>query len=234
MIADGTLRWICTALFVAAAGYCVSRLAHVGRTRGVIDHGLHLAMCVAMIAMAWPWGLGVPLLPQGVFFGAATLWFVFTAAQGVLASVRRRVDVGRHGPVMAAYHAFMMAAMVWMVVVMAGWLPDTAAHDHSGGDSMAGDASAHAHHAAMETSARTSAGSEWVSLVSYALTLAFAAAAILWLHRMFAVEQDAALAPTTAKRGAVATVGRVYQPLTLAAACEVAMAGGMAIMMGVM
>ncbi|MCZ4521744.1 DUF5134 domain-containing protein [Rhodococcus ruber] len=252
MIADTPLRWATTALFVFAAGYCLYRITCAARWTVRIDHGFHLVMCVAMIAMAWPWGLGVPPIPQGVLFTAAAVWFAISAARTVPSSVG--VDEHPHGPLMGSYHAFMMAAMVWMVAVMAGWLPGTAAHDHTADaspDDMAGmgththtpdmDMSTHSHTAAMS-------GPEWISTISLTLTAAFAVAAILWLYCLVAAEQTAALALTYSSRSgsspshsgtpdlgnAAVAVLPALRRQSVAAACEVAMAAGMAIMMGVM
>ncbi|CAB4882883.1 DUF5134 domain-containing protein [Rhodococcus sp. IEGM 1401] len=242
MIADSSLRWITTALFVFAAGYCVYRIIRAAQWNVRIDHGFHLVMCAAMIAMAWPWGLGVPLLPQGVFFAAATVWFAISAAR--TAPGTTGVDEHPHGPAMGSYHVFMMAAMVWMVAVMAGWLPGTAAHDHTA-DAADGDMSgmgAHAHTPDMDMSSpdHTAAmsGPGWISAVSLTLTVVFAVAAIVWLYRLFVAEQSTALAPVHPSPGSQA--GNIAvdalpasRPQSVAAACEVAMAAGMAIMMGV-
>nr|WP_269151194.1 DUF5134 domain-containing protein [Spelaeicoccus albus] len=88
----------------------------------------HLLMAIAMIAMAWPSGMGVPAGPQVVVFGLAAVWLV---VQALLA--RRPWMKGAHGthqhPIALWYHAFMMGAMVLMVVMMgrAGeWIAPTA------------------------------------------------------------------------------------------------------------
>ncbi|MFD4366993.1 DUF5134 domain-containing protein [Rhodococcus sp. NPDC058521] len=249
MIADSSLRWICTLLFVFAAAYCVYRITVVRRATVRIDHGFHLAMCAAMIAMAWPWGLGVPLVPQGVFFAAATVWFAVAAARTRAARGHSTVDEHVHGLAMGGYHAFMMAAMVWMIAVMAGWLPGAPAHDHAAEPSMEGMAGHGGHVPGMDMSGHAhSAGAAsapgWISAVSLALTVAFTVAAIVWLYRMFVAEQAAALtaSPTSAAaQGRTTTAGgtavavlRVSRLPSVAAACEVAMAGGMAIMIGAM
>ncbi|MGA9869588.1 MAG: DUF5134 domain-containing protein [Rhodococcus sp. (in: high G+C Gram-positive bacteria)] len=243
MIADTSLRWITTALFVFAAGYCVYRISRAAHWNIRIDHGFHLLMCAAMIAMAWPWGLGVPLLPQGVFFAAAAVWFAIYAARTTPNSAG--VDEHPHGPAMGGYHAFMMAAMVWMVAVMAGWLPGAAAHDHTADSAAGGMAGTgtHAHTPGMDMSSHDHAGAMsepgWISAVSLTLTIVFAVAAIVWLYRLFVAEQTAALAPLhpspAAQAGSTAAAVLPASRLqTVAAACEVAMAAGMAIMMGVM
>ncbi|OZC76937.1 hypothetical protein CH274_19925 [Rhodococcus sp. 06-418-5] len=243
MIGDTSLRWITTALFVFAAGYCVYRIIRAANWNVRIDHGFHLVMCAAMIAMVWPWGLGVPLLPQGAFFAAATVWFAISAAR--TAPSTTDVDEHPHGPAMGGYHAFMMAAMVWMVAVMAGWLPGAAAHDHTADAADGGMAGmgAHAHTRGMDMSspdhAAAMSGPGWISAVSLTLTVVFAVAAIVWLYRLFVAEQTAALGPLrpspASQVGSTAVaVLPASRMQTVAAACEVAMAAGMAIMMGVM
>lgn len=117
MITDLALRWVVTGLFVAAGGYCTYRL--VGRGRRIEQFNLfaHLLMAIAMIAMAWPSGMGMPATPQIVLFGTAAAWLLI---QAFLA--KRPWMEGAHGthehPGALWYHAFMMAAMVWMIVAM--------------------------------------------------------------------------------------------------------------------
>lgn len=72
----------------------------------------------------------------------------------------------------------------------------------------------------------------WVSAVSLAAALAFGAAAIIWLHRMFVVDQQVAMAPAGRRTGATTLPGSRLE--TVSASSEVAMAAGMAIMFGVM
>ena len=55
MIADLTLRWFVTALFVFSAGVCVAALARNRHSAtGLVSHALHAIMAVAMAVMAWP------------------------------------------------------------------------------------------------------------------------------------------------------------------------------------
>ena len=101
---------------------------------------------------------------------------------------------------------------------------------------------AHAHTPDMDMSSpdHTAAmsGPGWISAVSLTLTVVFAVAAIVWLYRLFVAEQSTALAPVHPSPGSQA--GNIAvdalpasRPQSVAAACEVAMAAGMAIMMGV-
>lgn len=126
MIADEWLRWVVTAIFVSCSGYCAYRLMIRGRCVSQIDFLFHLLMSLAMVAMAWPSGTGIPAGPQiAVFFAAA----VFLIVQATLAggSKSRQWVFGAHGHGRGAlwYHAFMMLAMVGMVAMMgetAAWL----------------------------------------------------------------------------------------------------------------
>ncbi|OZD10397.1 DUF5134 domain-containing protein [Rhodococcus sp. 05-2256-B2] len=231
MIADASLRWICTALFTFAAGWCLFRVVSASASSVRIGHGLHLSMCTAMIAMAWPWGDSVPLLPQGVFFSAATVWFTVSAF-GIRSATKNSIaGASAHGSMTNIYHAVMMAAMVWMLAVMAGGVPGTVAHHHTV-DSV--QTELHSHTTGMSAGAHANAAPEpaWVSAVSLAAALAFGAAAIIWLHRMFVVDQQVAMAPAGRRTGATTLPGSRLE--TVSASSEVAMAAGMAIMFGVM
>jgi len=80
-------------------------------------------MGIAMITMLWPWGQGVPVMVYVLVFTAAALWFVSRALFAPATSVGGIGDppltIGHHGVRgVAWYHAAMMAAMVWMAVVM--------------------------------------------------------------------------------------------------------------------
>lgn len=111
MITTDGLRWIVTALFVVTGAFCAYRCV---RERSWPDRAgdvLHLVMCVAMVAMAWPATMSVARVPQTVFFGLAALWFLVAAFTG-------RAHDGHGGRRVAVYHVVMMAAMAWMVFVM--------------------------------------------------------------------------------------------------------------------
>lgn len=128
MIADAALRWTVTAVFVACSGYCTYRLVTRGHRVAQFNLFAHLLMSIAMIAMAWPSGMGLPAEPQIVVFGLAAVWLI---VQALLAG-QSWMD-GAHGSHDSRgglwYHAFMMAAMVFMVAIMgrAGvWIAPTA------------------------------------------------------------------------------------------------------------
>lgn len=118
------LRWLVTALFMLAGGYssycCVRPRWPVLR----YCHGWHVIMCVAMMAMAWPWGMTLPIKPQLVIFICATLWFLWLGLSGGCCAsddpqrIRTRLAMG--------YHALMMLAMGWML-----WVMGHAMHGHA-------------------------------------------------------------------------------------------------------
>jgi hypothetical protein len=111
VIVDVSLRWIVTVLFVVSAAECLYALLAGRRTwTQVISQALHVLMAVAMIAMAWPAGAGLPTTGPMLFFLAATLWFILIAL----------AQAGHRG--VNAYHAAMMLAMAWMYAVMSGAL----------------------------------------------------------------------------------------------------------------
>jgi hypothetical protein len=111
MITAEGLRWIVTAVFVLTGAFCAYRCVRERSWPDRAGDGLHLVMCVAMVAMAWPATMSVARLPQTVFFGLAALWFLVVAVKGV-------AHHGHGGRRVASYHVVMMAAMAWMVFVM--------------------------------------------------------------------------------------------------------------------
>lgn len=104
MIAATGLRWVVTVVFVAAGVFCLYRCVRHGPVLNRVNDLLHVLMCAAMIAMAWPVGMGFARAPQIVLFVIAAVWFT-----GMLV-------VGRHRH--AGHHAVMMAAMAGMVFAM--------------------------------------------------------------------------------------------------------------------
>jgi hypothetical protein len=109
MIQDIALRWCVTALFLFSAAVCVRGIV-TGRhsARGVVSHGLHAIMAIAMAVMAWPRGAELPTLAPMIFFAGAALWF---AAITITAGDHRAAN---------GYHTLMMLAMAWMYAVMGG------------------------------------------------------------------------------------------------------------------
>lgn len=90
---------------------------------------LHVIMAVDMAAMTWSWWERLPVLPQLVVFGAGSAWYALVAIRRL--GHRSRADPADHGPWSAVMHAVMMAAMIWMIMVMAAASEPTGGHHHS-------------------------------------------------------------------------------------------------------
>lgn len=144
MIGIASLQWALTAAFsVAALFHLVGWVRPAGAGRPPVDGRrttelLHLVMCVAMIAMVWPWGSRVPASIWIGTFAISAGWFV---ARAVRTPGRRRVP---------AFFATAAAAMIWM-----GAAP---AHASPGGGHQHGMAMAGAGHVAGGSAAWISAG----------------------------------------------------------------------------
>ncbi|TAM71743.1 DUF5134 domain-containing protein [Mycobacterium sp.] len=168
MIHDVMLRWVVTGLFALTAAECVVPIV-IRRQRWtvVVSHGLHIAMSVAMAAMAWPWSTQLPATAAVVFFLLATTWYI------AMAVIAARTTAGR---MLYAYHGLMMLATAWMYASMDGPLlpvrssttPVTTMPDMD----MAG--------ATMATSGGSPA---WFGAVNWLGTATFAIAAIFWTCR---------------------------------------------------
>ncbi|MCA1189000.1 MULTISPECIES: DUF5134 domain-containing protein [unclassified Saccharopolyspora] len=133
MVESLLLSWVLTVLFAVTAVWCAISATRPGlRPSDRLSSASHLAMSLLMIAMVWPWGMGVPATPQLVLFAATAVWFA------ALAVLRVPCAHGYGSPRLAhAHHAVMSVAMVWMVAAMP--LLMLGAHDSGGG---------HHHHAA--------------------------------------------------------------------------------------
>jgi len=208
MIQDLFLRSVVTALFVLSAAGCVFAIATGRRVwTHVVGQFLHLAMAVAMVAMAWPWGAAVPTAGPTAFFLLATVWFVVVAF----------AQSGHRG--INAYHASMMLAMAWMYAVMSGGLLPAPAEGGAGGGAPAG------HHGSSSAStpdmpaADPSAEPPFIVGLNWLCVIGFTVAVGWWLYRYF-----------------VARKAEPSQPSHrfLGAAAQAMMAAGMAIMFGVM
>ncbi|TCP42629.1 uncharacterized protein DUF5134 [Tamaricihabitans halophyticus] len=116
MIDAPVLRWLLTLVFAATTlWYARVLVLPAARLAVRVDAAWHMLMSIAMVAMAWPWGMSLPTVPQTVLFGVASVWFI-----GRIAFHRG----GDHAGTLAAsrsagvHHAAMMAAMAWMVASM--------------------------------------------------------------------------------------------------------------------
>lgn len=215
MIQDVALRWFVTVLFGFSAAVCVRGMV-TGRhsRRGVVSHGLHAVMAVAMAVMAWPGGADLPTRAPMIFFAAAALWFAVIA---VTAGEHRAANV---------YHTLMMLAMAWMYAVMGGLpLRKTAHSDMAGMPDMPGMAAAgghggHAGHGSHSAATHsTDEGAGWVGVLNWVCAVGFGIAAVYWLYRFI----------TARVQGQDRQPGRSVGIL-----CQFAMAAGMAIMFAVM
>ncbi|WP_422742812.1 DUF5134 domain-containing protein [Mycobacterium sp. WMMD1722] len=219
MIADLTLRWVVTLLFVVSAVECGVSLAIVRHHRAAaIGHSWHLLMAVAMAVMAWPRGASLPTTGPMVVFLAATVWFVAVTALVATTTAGRLVN---------AYHAVMMFAMAWMYAAMNGSiLPGhSAGHTHDGGGGGHAGHAGHAGHGggsempAMDMSAPQAAVEPaYIGAVNWFWTVGFAVAAVFWVYRYFVT-----------RRGTSAMTLEHFGTL-----CQAAMAAGMSIMFAVM
>lgn len=136
MIPDPALAWTFTAWFTVTGAVALVALL---RSRTWADCGSYLAhvlMSVSMAIMPWSWSAAVTPLLQIVVFTVAAVWYVG------LAVFRPHVHAGpeaaghHSGPLLLAYHAAMMAAMVWMsalmTLMMGGSASGSGMHMHGG------------------------------------------------------------------------------------------------------
>ncbi|ASO21230.1 hypothetical protein FHR81_002199 [Actinoalloteichus hoggarensis] len=117
MVDEPLLRWLFTIGFAVALIGFLRQLAG-RRVDGPslparISALTHVLMCVAMIAMAWPWGMSVPLTPQLVVFSLATAWFLALTVGRLRAGRELAGGLSAH-----VHHTLMAAAMVWMLAIM--------------------------------------------------------------------------------------------------------------------
>jgi len=218
VIADLTLRWVVTILFVFGAVECLSALV-VGSKRpaNAVSQLLHVVMAVAMAVMAWPWGAALPTVAPMVFFLFATGWFV-----GVTAS-----PLGAGHRIGGGYHALMMLAMAWMYAVMNGHLLPGQASYVAEVTPMEAGRSGHAgmNMPGMDMSGADTAGMShgsgyppYIDALNWVCTIGFAIATVYWLYRYLSLRINHS--------------GDAEQ--SLGALCQSMMAAGMAIMFGVM
>ncbi|MEU6536876.1 DUF5134 domain-containing protein [Streptomyces sp. NPDC047000] len=221
VIAASGLRWILGLMFAASVAYGAWRLVLPGRGVGErVDHALHAAMGVLMIAMAWPWGMDLPVVPQVALFSVGALWFVAAAPFRARGGSRGRAVVA------ALPHVVMMGAMAWMVSAMDsfGAMPDGGgsggAHDMAGMDMSGGSGLA-----AMRL---TGTGPVATAVL---LAIVLGGLGLVWLTRAL----DRARAGQGDGRGTGdGGVSESDAVGALAHACHAAMALGMAVMFAVL
>jgi hypothetical protein len=123
MVGPLSLRWLLTAVFVAAA---LGSLPVRGRSRyprmnldnanspksraDRVSDVFCALMCAALVVMTWRSGPLVPQWSQIAVFGCAVIWF---GGVGLGGSAHSRT------PALAGlHHALMAGAMIWMIVAM--------------------------------------------------------------------------------------------------------------------
>ncbi|WP_327436516.1 DUF5134 domain-containing protein (plasmid) [Streptomyces sp. NBC_01201] len=212
MINATGLRWILTVLFVLPALYALWLAVTPDRSvPSRVGHLLHSVMGAAMAAMAWPWGMDLPITPQVVLFSAGAVWFAATAAFRSPATDPLRARLLASVP-----HVVMMLAMAWMAAVMNGSAMSSGGsgaghHDMAGMDMSGPDA--------LGTMSLTGAGEQWTAAL---LALALTVLGLLWLAQAF----DRGRVVTPSARGTVVPADdAAAEP-----ACHSAMAVGMAVM----
>jgi hypothetical protein len=75
-----------------------------------LSRGIHLAGCAAMIIMAWPHGLRLPVWPQEAAFTVAAGWFFARAARGPLDRAKSASPRWRD-----LHHSAMAGAVAWSI-----------------------------------------------------------------------------------------------------------------------
>ncbi|NDZ78983.1 DUF5134 domain-containing protein [Streptomyces sp. SID10853] len=234
MITATGLRWIMTVLFCALTLYGVWRALASGSAHGSahahaghpwvarLAHLLHAVMALAMLAMVWPWGMDLLVVPQVVFFSLAAGWFLLAAVAwpGEPARGRALLSVLPHA-VMTGAMAWMVAAMAWGTSMGSMGGGGEAMADMPGMDMQGMDMSGSGAAGAMEL---TGAGDRWSAGV---LAFVLLVLALWWLTRGFdtgrrAPRPDADGVGPDGVRGA------------LDLGCHGAMALGMAVMFVVM
>jgi hypothetical protein len=102
-----SISWVLTIAFVSSCGWFLYQGAR--SSAGVTDRIsllAHAVMCVAMVAMVWPWGTRLPPSAQFAALGSSALWFLLLAVRA------RRTTLA----VANAHHTLMAFVMIWMVV----------------------------------------------------------------------------------------------------------------------
>lgn len=211
MIADLALRWVVTVLFALSAVECtIALVGSRGRPRTAVSLALHLAMAIGMAVMAWPRGAELPTTGPMLFFAAAAGWFLVSLLRSGASEAR----------LLNCYHAAMMLAMAWMYAVMTG--------DALGRQTETTAEGGHGMHAMHMTGYETGSVAMslepapkqplWIPGINWLLTIGFVIAAAAWLYRYFAARQPSDTSPF----------------VHFGTLCRAMMAGGMAVMFGVM
>ncbi|MDN5668486.1 MAG: DUF5134 domain-containing protein [Renibacterium salmoninarum] len=171
MITDPALQWSITVLFTVTGLYSLIRIAIAGSSIDRTSNILHVLMSASMLSMPWSWGMTVPMSWQMIVFGLAALWYLALAV--LKPTAEAGPGDGHHGSRgLLLYHAFMMAAMVWMAFAM-----ERAMAGMHGGAEMPGMEMPEMGLSTLPIDSGTAA---WASAVSITLAVLFTGAA-LWL-----------------------------------------------------
>jgi Domain of unknown function (DUF5134) len=138
--------WALSVLFGLTGLWYAGVAAHLladrrlDETRDLMSAALHALMSAAMIAMLWSWGTSIPTIAQVMVFTAAAAWYVSRLTLSPVPAVVTTPDADapdrcrpngshRHHDTRLgnAYHAAMMASMVWMALAMSTMTMPTAA-----------------------------------------------------------------------------------------------------------
>jgi hypothetical protein len=122
MIASALLAFVLSGVFMAIGAWYTYRMVRPApgpppSRADRVSSVAHIVMSWGMVPMVWAWGMGMPIVPQVVVFGAASAWFMVLA-------VSRAPEAccslfGRKRTALYHLHHFsLMAAMVWMVLAM--------------------------------------------------------------------------------------------------------------------
>lgn len=178
MISSVQLSWTLSIVFGVVCGWSLFRCLQpnvAARQPTIADrvsYFAHFVMSAAMIAMIWPWGMGLPLWPQTVVFVLATVWFLALAAAGSrIASCAR--DIEAQGRWHNLQHAVLMTAMVWMLAMMP-LVPTSSPSEGSG----------HAHHGGASASTSSSVDVDIpvaITMISLLLALYCVFLALRWI-----------------------------------------------------
>ncbi|KUM34338.1 DUF5134 domain-containing protein [Arthrobacter sp. EpRS71] len=138
------------------------------------NYGVHALMALGMLGMVWH-GVDLPLLPQVLLFGVASFWFLLQAVSRAEFSLLCHTRSGR---IRCFYHAAMLAAMVFMLL-----LPHAAAVQDTSSVAAGQTASGpHAGHALTPAAASGSAFNVlWMQPAAQLLAIVFAVAVLIWL-----------------------------------------------------
>jgi hypothetical protein len=210
------LSVVFTVVFAATGLYALARLARLLAGEVAVGDRLvelfHLAMSLAMIAMAWAY-TGGPETPGGrtevVVFGAFTVWFAYRAT----------VRDAAHSPLANGYHVAMGAAMTWMVAAMPLIMGSSHAGS-SGGGHHGGSAPVES----AEPVAPPAPAPGWVVVVTIAFVVLSVAAAAWWAARAVRAGDQGGHADAG---GTVLTRTTVTRSARLEAGCHVLMSLGM-------